>query len=98
MLIASRLSLCLAIAGTATSVALTWHNPTPLVWWAYPYFCLPVAFALIPWRWHGRWARVTAAVLLVLSVFFGFSVGIFFVPAALLMIVAAFLPIRSAAA
>jgi hypothetical protein len=97
MLIASRLSLCLAIGGTCGFYLVAARNPTPVLLWAYPYYLLPVAFALIPWRWRMRWARVIAAALLILFVSFGFSAGIFFVPAALLMIVAAFLPIRSAA-
>jgi hypothetical protein len=96
----SRLSLGLAAAGTAVCFWIAWRNPGPLLWWAYPYFLLPVAFALIPWRWRTRWGRVVAAFLLTAFLFspWSFSVGLFFWPAALSMIVAAFLPIQSAAA
>jgi hypothetical protein len=100
MRIASWLSLCLAIAGSAACEWIAFRSPGQVLW-VYLGYLLPVAFALIPWRWPTRWAWVVAGVLLAACVFgFAFAGGEFFLPAALVMIVAAFLPItkRSATA
>jgi hypothetical protein len=86
-----RLSVGLAVAGSIACFAVGFRNPAPLRPWVYPYFLLPVVFAMIPCYHRTGKAMAAAAVLLGLySVLpWSFSISIFFYPAALLMLTAA---------
>ena len=51
---------------------------------------IPVAIACLPLLFRRRWVRVTTAILLsVFSFISGFTIGLFYVPAAILLAVAA---------
>lgn len=96
MPLASRLSLYAAIAACIASFAVGLHNPTPLRWEVYPYSMFPILFTLIPYQWRTRWAVIVAAALLCIYLIapWSFSIGIFYWPAAIFMIVASFRPVR----
>jgi hypothetical protein len=85
------LSVGFAIAGSIACFAVGLRNPAPLPLWAYLYFLLPVVFVVIPYYLRTRGAVIVAAILLSLFCVlpWSFSIGIFFYPAAILMIIAA---------
>jgi hypothetical protein len=60
-LAAARVALLLAIVGAGVCWFIGSHNPTPLVFWAYPYFLVPAAITLVPLLWRRREALVLAA-------------------------------------
>jgi FtsH-binding integral membrane protein len=82
--------LC-SIAASLLSVYIGIRNPAPIKWWAYVIMCFPPLISAWALRRPRRAKTVTAAILLVLFVFLSFSLGPLFVPAALLMIIAAIL-------
>jgi hypothetical protein len=86
------------ICTVAASLVVAYYvikQPEPLRWWAYPYYCLPLVFSALPFWWERRRtaAKISAA-FLVTFCFLGFSAGILYVPAAILMTIAAFPPRR----
>jgi hypothetical protein len=81
----------LAVAGSVACFVVAFRNPSPLQPWAYPYFLLPVFLAMIPYYRRTQKAMAVTAILLGLySVSpLSFGTGMFFYPAALLMLIAA---------
>src|SRR5260370_31180948 len=62
-------------------------------WWSLPSLVLPVLIALIPVLIPKRGVRISTAILLgIFAIISGFTGGLFYVPSALAMIVAALLP------
>lgn len=58
--------------------------------WVLVVVSVPVVIALVPGLWHRRWVRICSAVLLWVCCVVGLlSIGIFFVPAAVLMTISA---------
>ena len=80
------LAFALAAAGAVVTTIWASRNSSSLKPWAYPYFWLPVLFAALPFRWPRR--SGLSAGLLVGYVFspLSLSVGILFIPAAIVML------------
>jgi hypothetical protein len=90
-----RLAVALAVAGAVACLVVGLRNPTPLPILAWPYFLVPIAYALMPHFRRTRGILIAATVLLVVYCFlpWSFSIGIFFWPATITMILASCLPL-----
>jgi hypothetical protein len=78
----------LTVLATGVAVSFGVHNPRPVFLVFWPWICLAVLFAALPlWR---QSLVFVSAVLLVAYIFapYSMSIGIFYIPAAVLMIVA----------
>jgi hypothetical protein len=83
--IAHYLAFVLTVGASVVTFVTTRGNPTPLYLVFYPWICVPIVIAAIPFRWPGQvsWA----ALGLLVFVFFplSLSIGIFYIPALVVM-------------
>jgi hypothetical protein len=89
-----RVAFVFALLGCGACFWVGLHNATPLSASSYVYFLLPLGFVLLPQRWPRRSMAILAAVLLLIYVClpWSFSIGMFFWPAALFMVLATVWP------
>src|SRR5450432_2851109 len=79
----------LTVLASIIAVILASANPGPLNPLFYPWICVPVICAGMPFRWPGRTGL--SAALLVIYIFcpYSLSIGIFYIPGAVLTLLSA---------